>query len=125
MSDTTDKLRIEIKRAYDTPAWSDGSRILVDRIWPRDMSKEELRLDDWVKEVAPSTQLRKWFGHDPSKWNVFKDRYFRELEERPGVVKALLAGERAGTLTLVFGAKDTDYNNAAALKEYLVRPTEK
>lgn len=97
----------------------------MDRIWLRGMSEEELRLDDRVKEVAPSTQLRKWFNNDPSNWKVFKDRYFRELEERPGVVKALLARERAGTLALVFGAEDTDYNNAAALKEYLVRPTGK
>ena len=125
MPDTKDTLRIKVKRAYDAPTKSDGHRTLVDRVWPRGVSKDEFRLDGWVKEIAPSTKLRKWFDHDPTKWNAFKDRYFRELDERPGAVKELLAKARAGRLTLVFGAKDADFNNAAALKEYLERQAEK
>lgn len=127
MPDTKDELRIKVKRAYEAPARSDGHRTLVDRVWPRGLSKDELRLDDWVKEIAPSTELRKWFDHDSAKWDAFKNRYFRELDGRPGAVKALLAKVRAGTLTLtlVFGAKDTDCNNATALKEYLERRAEK
>ena len=125
MPETNDKLRIKVKRAYDAPSKSDGHRTLVDRIWPRGVSRDELRLDDWVKEIAPSTELRKWFDHDPEKCSAFKDRYFRELDEKPGLIEALLANVRAGTLTLVFGAKDTECNNATALKEYLERHFEK
>ncbi len=125
MPDTKDTLRIMVKRAYDASAKSDGHRILVDRVWPRGLSKDELRRDDWVKEIAPSTELRKWFDHDPAKWNAFKDRYFRELDHRPEAIKSLLVKCRAGTATLVFGAKDTHHNNASALKEYLERQAAK
>jgi len=125
MPDGIVELRITIKRAYDAPADSDGSRVLVDRIWPRGVSRDALRLDDWAKGVAPSTELRKWFDHDPAKWAAFKDRYFRELDEQPRAVGALLAKARAGSLTLVFGAKNTDCNNAAALKEFLERQAAK
>ncbi len=75
--------RIRLKRAYDPPAKADGRRVLVDRVWPRGVSKDRLRLDAWLKEAAPSPALRKWFDHDPAKWNAFKDRYFRELDQRP------------------------------------------
>ena len=115
------KLEIETKRAYDAPAGSDGRRVLVDRVWPRGVTKGELRLDDWVKELAPSSELRKWFGHDPAKWRGFKDRYFKELDERPEELERLLAKCREGTVTLVFGARDTVHNNAVALKAYLER----
>jgi uncharacterized protein YeaO (DUF488 family) len=113
--------KLKLKRAYQAPAKADGRRILVDRVWPRGVSREQLRLDDWIKEVAPSTGLRKWFAHDPAKWGAFQERYFRELDERPEAVERLLAGAREGTMTLVFGARDTLHNNAVALKEYLER----
>ena len=115
------RLKVNLKRAYEAPARSDGQRVLVDRVWPRGITKEEILIDDWVKDVAPSTALRKWFNHEPPKWNEFKRRYFRELEERPDTLKRLLAKARAGTMTLVFGAKDAAHNNAMALKEYLER----
>lgn len=105
------KMRIKVKRAYEAPGRSDGHRILVDRIWPRGASKDDLRLDGWVKEIAPSTELRRWFGHEPAKWDAFKKRYFQSL----------LARTRAERVTLVFGAKDSRHNNAVALKEYLER----
>jgi uncharacterized protein YeaO (DUF488 family) len=113
--------KVKLKRAYDPPARSDGRRVLVDRLWPRGISKDELRLDDWLKDVAPSSMLRKWFGHDPAKWCEFKNRYFRELDERSEAIEYLLARGREGTVTLVFGAKDVHHNDAVALKEYLER----
>jgi uncharacterized protein YeaO (DUF488 family) len=115
------KPKVKLKRAYDPPANADGCRVLVDRVWPRGVSKDELRLDEWPKNVAPSTALRKWFDHVPAKWAAFKKRYFVELEERADAVDALRAKMRRGTVTLVFAAKDTPYNNAVALKEYLER----
>jgi uncharacterized protein YeaO (DUF488 family) len=114
-------LRVNLKRAYEAPAKSDGQRILVDRVWPRGVTKEEILIDDWVKDVAPSAALRKWFNHEPPKWNEFKRRYFRELEKQPDALKRLLAKSRAGIMTLIFGAKDEGHNNAVALKEYLER----
>jgi uncharacterized protein YeaO (DUF488 family) len=99
--------------------------VLIDRIWPRGVTKEQLRLDDWLKNMAPSTELRKWFGHDPAKWLPFKHRYFRELAEHSDAIKTLRARSRAKTLTLIFAAKDTQHNNAVALKEYLERRARK
>jgi len=110
---------IEVKRAYDPPAASDGWRVLIDRIWPRGVAKADLQVDAWLKDAAPSTALRKWFGHDPAKWDEFRQRYARELDERPEVVEQLLERARAGRVTLVFGARDAAHSNAAALKEYL------
>lgn len=112
---------IKLKRAYDVPANADGQRVLVDRVWPRGVTKDELRLDDWIKDVAPSTKLRKWFDHDPGKWSEFQERYGRELDQQPNAIASLVAKCRAGTVTLVFGAKDTRHNNAVALKAYLER----
>ncbi len=117
--------KVKLKRAYDAPAKSDGCRVLVDRVWPRGVSKDELRLDDWLKDIAPSTGLRKWFDHDPAKWDAFKNRYFRELDEQSEAVECLLERGHEGNVTLVFGAKDTRYNNAVALKEYLERHAER
>ena len=114
-------MSIEVKRAYDPPARSDGYRVLVDRIWPRGVTKEDLGVDAWLKDLAPSTDLRKWFGHDPKKWDVFKERYGRELEQQADALEQLLAQARAGQITLVFGARDTEHNNAVALKEHLER----
>jgi uncharacterized protein YeaO (DUF488 family) len=107
------------KRAYEQPGSQDGKRVLVDRVWPRGVRKEEAHIDEWLKEVAPSNSLRKWFGHDPEKWEEFKKRYFRELEENPEPLERLGKLVREGRVTLVFGAKNRKYNNAAALKEYL------
>ena len=115
------RLRIELKRTYDPPEGTDGRRILVDRVWPRGLSKDRLRLYAWCKEAAPSAGSRKWFNHEPEKWDVFRDRYFRELDQRPEAVEKLLADCGEGTVTLVFGAKETRYNNAVALKAYLER----
>ena len=112
---------IELKRVYDPPAASDGRRVLVDRIWPRGISKDDLRIDAWLKDLAPSDGLRKWFGHDPSKWDEFKKRYRTELKQHPEALAELLESARAGQLTLVFGARDTEHNNAVALKEELER----
>ena len=117
--------RVRLKRAYDPPAHADGQRVLVDRVWPRGLSKDKLQLDDWLKEVAPSTELRKWFNHNPAKWNAFNDRYFCELGERPEAIERLLAKCRKGTVTLVFASRDTRYNNAVALKTYLELHSEK
>jgi uncharacterized protein YeaO (DUF488 family) len=112
---------IDLRRAYDPPAKSDGRRILVDRVWPRGIAKDDLRIDAWLKDLAPSTKLRKWFGHDPTKWDEFKKRYARELAQRPEALEELLERARAGHVTLVFGAKDIEHNNAVALREILER----
>ncbi len=114
-------MSIRLKRAYEFAARSDGYRILVDRIWPRGVPREALMLDDWIKDVAPSTGLRKWFKHEQSKWREFKRLYYRELDARPEAVASLLAKCRGQTVTLVFGAKDPTYNHAIALKDYLER----
>ena len=111
--------RVKLKRAYDKPSDKDGYRILVDRIWPRGASKEKLKIDDWAKDVAPSTELRKWFGHDPDKWDEFKKRYFRELKKKKEIVDRIRAQMKHHFVTFVFSAKDEKFNNAVALKEYL------
>jgi len=110
---------IQLKRAFDPASKKDGHRVLVDRIWPRGLRKEEARIDDWMKEIAPSTGLRKWFGHEPAKWNEFRRRYFAELNRRPELVDRLVKIARSGPLTLVYSAKDEQHNNAVALREYL------
>jgi uncharacterized protein YeaO (DUF488 family) len=112
---------IDLKRAYDPPARNDGRRILVDRVWPRGIAKDDLQIDAWLKDLAPSTELRKWFGHDPKKWDEFRKRYARELEQRSEMLEDLVEQARAGHVTLVFSAKDTRHNNAVALKEHLER----
>ena len=114
-------MSIGLKRAYDPPERSDGYRVLIDRIWPRGVTKDDLKVDVWLKEVAPSTDLRKWFGHDPKKWDEFKTRYARELEPHAAALEQLVEKARAGRVTLVFGARDTEHSNAAALKEQLER----
>jgi len=110
---------IRVKRVYDPPARNDGYRVLVDRVWPRGVSKEALRADAWEREVAPSSSLRRWFGHDPERWTGFRERYFRELDRHRDAVEPLLERARRGRLTLVYGARDTRHNNAVALREYL------
>jgi len=112
-------MEISLKRAYEAPDDKDGLRVLVDRIWPRGVGKEQLRLDRWLKEIAPSDGLRKWFGHDPEKWEEFKRRYFSELEQRQALIEEFLKSCGTGRMTLIFSAKDEKHNNAVALKEYL------
>lgn len=112
--------KIALKRTYEEPDGNDGYRILVDRLWPRGIKKEEASIDDWLKDIGPSNELRKWFGHDPEKWPEFKNRYFRELEENSEMLKQLAeVVKNRRQVTLVFSAKDSEHNNAVALKEYL------
>ncbi len=110
---------IRLKRAYDRPSPDDGRRILVERLWPRGLKKEALELDAWQKDVAPSTELRKWFGHDPAKWQEFRRRYFAELERNPRAVEAVLSAVRKGRVTLIYSSHDTVHNAAVVLKDYL------
>lgn len=109
-----------MKRVYDPIEKQDGMRVLVDRVWPRGITKEGLRADLWLKDAAPSTALRKWFGHDHSRWEEFRIRYFSELDAKPGVVRQLLEIAARGSLTLLFSSKDIRFNQAVALKEYLI-----
>lgn len=109
---------VRTKRAYDDPAPEDGTRVLVDRLWPRGVSKEEARLDDWLREVAPSDDLREWFDHDPERWPAFRRRYRAELDGNEAV-ETLLSHAREGTLTLVYAASDREHNNAVVLRDYL------
>ncbi len=110
---------IRVKRAYDLPASGDGARILVDRLWPRGIKKEELKIDAWLKEVAPSDELRKWFGHDPEKWEQFRQCYTAELKDKNEILEPIRKAAQGGTVTLVYSAKDTEHNQAVALKDYL------
>ena len=112
-------MKIKIKRAYDEPEPSDGTRILIDRLWPRGVSKEEAHLDLWLKEAAPSTELRQWFAHDPARWTEFQRRYRRELSANPEAVRQLTDYASKGTLTLVYGARDQEHNDAVVLKAFL------
>ena len=112
-------MTVKLKRVYDPPKPADGFRVLVDRLWPRGVSKSSARIDLWLKEIAPSAALRKWFGHDPLKWDAFRARYFRELQKNPKAVAQLNEIIRNGSVTLLFAAKDQEHNNAVALKEYL------
>ena len=110
---------VTLKRVYDPASSADGARFLVERLWPRGMSKERLRLTAWLKEVGPSTTLRQWFNHDPEKWSRFRTRYFRELDARPESWRPVLAAARRGPVTLVYSSHDEEHNNAVALHEYL------
>lgn len=112
-------MSLKLKRAYDAPEPDDGLRVLVDRLWPRGVSKDSARIDLWLKELAPSTALRKWFGHDPAKWDEFRARYRRELASRDEALARLFALARKGPVTLVYGAADREHNDAVALKEVL------
>ncbi|HWI15703.1 MAG TPA: DUF488 domain-containing protein [Burkholderiales bacterium] len=110
---------VRVKRAYAPASVNDGLRVLVDRVWPRGITREKLKADLWVKEIAPSTALRKWFGHDPEKWPEFKKRYFRELDGRAEAVEGLRKAGAKHSMTLLFAARDEEHNNAVALAEYL------
>jgi len=112
-------MMLKLKRAYEPESASDGTRVLVERLWPRGLSKTTLRIDAWLKDVAPSTALRRWFGHDPDKWPAFRTRYFRELDSRPDAWRPIVSAVRHGAVTLVYSSRDTQHNNAVALKDYL------
>lgn len=112
-------MTIRLKRAYEEPAPDDGFRVLVDRLWPRGVSKEELALDRWMKEIAPSDELRRWYDHDPKRWDEFCERYEAELDGREEEVAVLKERSEEGTLTLVYAAQDRAHNNAVVLRDYL------
>jgi uncharacterized protein YeaO (DUF488 family) len=110
---------IKIKRVYEAVDKADGHRFLVDRLWPRGIRKSSLSMDGWIKEVAPSTELRQWFNHDPAKWNEFRGRYFAELASKPEAWEPVAEIQRHGTATLLYSAKDIGHNHAKALMEFL------
>lgn len=110
---------VRIKRIYETATADDGFRVLVDRVWPRGVTKEKAAVDLWLKEIAPSTELRKWFGHDPERWNAFRSRYLSELAARPALVEDLREQAEKGPLTLVYSAHDELHNQAVVLKQAL------
>lgn len=114
-------MAVKLKRVYEAPAKDDGTRILVDRLWPRGLTKERARVDLWLKEVAPSTELRKWFAHDPAKWTEFKTRYRAELKQNHEQIALLKAAVAKGPATLLYGAKDQEHNEAIVLLELLNR----
>jgi len=114
-------MAIRIKRIYQPATAEDGVRVLVDRMWPRGLSKERARVDHWFREVSPSAPLRKWFRHDPAKWDGFKRRYFEELDQAADAVAQLRSLANGQTVTLLYAAKDEEHNNAVALRQYLQR----
>jgi uncharacterized protein YeaO (DUF488 family) len=112
---------IQLKRAYEPADKEDGIRFLVERLWPRGVKKSELPINGWLKDAAPSTELRKWFAHDPAKWPEFQRRYFGELDKNAGTWKPILEAARHGRVTLIYSSHDTEHNNAVALKQFLER----
>lgn len=114
-------MNIKMKRVYDHPEKDDGMRILVDRLWPRGLTKKKASVDLWLKDVAPSTELRKWFAHDPEKWKRFRARYKTEIRNNHNLITALKQKAREGTITLIYGARDEKHNEALVLKQFLER----
>lgn len=113
--------KLQIKRAYEPAAPGDGFRILVDRLWPRGVRKDDLKVDLWARDAAPSSALRKWYGHDPERWAGFLERYFAELDRNPDALEPIREALRKGKVTLVYSARDEQHNQAVALKTYLER----
>lgn len=111
--------KLQLKRVYDEPTGQDGMRFLVERLWPRGVSKSTLADAEWLKEVAPSSELREWFHHDPKRWNEFRRRYFAELKHHKDALSPILEAVHKGTVTLLYSSHDTEHNNAVALKEFL------
>jgi len=111
---------VKLKRAYDHPAEGDGTRVLVDRLWPRGVKKADAAIDEWIKDIAPSTRLRKWFGHDPARWKEFRSRYAAEVRQHPEQLDRLQVLARQGPITLVFSAHDEVHNDAVALRDFLL-----
>lgn len=114
-------MQVRIKRAYEPPSPSDGARVLVDRLWPRGLKKSDAALQGWMKEVAPSSELRKWFGHEPTRWDEFRRRYEAELSTKSELVSELRELAKKGPLTLLYGARDEARNQAVVLREVLLR----
>lgn len=112
-------MNIKLKRAYETPEETDGTRILVDRLWPRGLTKRKAGIDLWLKEIAPSTELRKWFGHDPRKWRSFRGRYQTELKRHADQLEVIKSAAKEGVVTLIYGARDQERNEAVVLKHFL------
>lgn len=110
---------IKIKRIFDTPLKDDGKMLLVDRLWPMGINKEKAKIDEWLKDIAPSDELRKWFSHEPSRWQEFRKRYKKELEERGELLERLRGEAEKGDITLLYAAKDREHNNAVVLKEVI------
>ncbi len=110
---------VRVKRVYESISRSDGPRFLVERFWPRGVKKEKLKLESWLKDVAPSDGLRRWFGHDPTKWEEFQQRYRAELQADPSALQPLIEAAKQGNVTLLYSARDTEHNNALVLKAYL------
>ncbi len=113
--------KLEVKRIYEPSEPSDGYRVLVDRVWPRGLSKQNADIDLWLKDVAPSTELRQWFGHQPRRWDAFRRRYFDELDEMPETLAVIQDKLRKDDVTLVYSARDEAHNQAVALREYLLK----
>ena len=111
---------IKLKRAYEPPSAGDGTRVLIDRLWPRGISKQKAKLDYWMKDIAPSTELRKWFGHDPKRWDEFRRRYTAELREHPDLIAELRFLARKSPITLVYAAYDESHNDAVVLRDVLL-----
>lgn len=112
-------MNLRVKRIYEPPDSADGYRVLVDRIWPRGVSKQQANLDDWLRDIAPSSELRRWFNHRPDRWNEFQRRYRRQLARKQEMVEDLRARAKAGTVTLLYSARNTSHNQAIALKAYI------
>lgn len=110
---------INIKRVYDATSDTDGTRLLVERLWPRGVKKASLKIEGWLKDAGPSTELRKWFSHDPVKWDEFRRRYYVELRANPEAWRPIVEAARSGTVTLIYSSHDKEHNNAVALKEFL------
>lgn len=110
---------IGVRRVYDSPGLDEGGCFLVDRLWPRGIKKESLKINAWLKDLAPSDPLRKWFAHDPARWDEFRQRYISELDNNPEALKPIVEASRKGNITLLFSARDKERNNAVVLKEYL------
>jgi len=112
-------MAIKLKRVYEKPDDNDGIRVLVERLWPRGLSKEKAKVDIWLKNAAPSTELRKWFSHDEGKWKEFKKRYYLELDQNPQALKTIIDLPSSANITFVFASKEENLNNAVALKDYI------
>lgn len=111
---------VKLKRAYESPAAADGTRVLIDRLWPRGISKKKAALDQWMRDIAPSNQLRKWFGHDPARWNEFRRRYAAEVHKNPHLLEQLRSVARDGPITLVYSARDEAHNDAIVLRDLIL-----
>jgi uncharacterized protein YeaO (DUF488 family) len=120
MSKNITAANVRLKRAYEPPASGDGARILIDRLWPRGMTKKAAAIDEWFKDIAPSTALRQWFGHDPARWQEFRRRYAAEVRQNPEHLEKLRARARQGPITLVFSARDEVHNDAVVLRQLLL-----